>query len=306
MNKSEIEARLQTIQKFYNLDKLLEHGTENEDVAKYYRKSDFFYKHVHSGGGSNIHMALSDDGLFHKEDFKKQAMYIANFLKPGARVLEVGACRLSNSRYLAERFPDVEFVALDIPNRNFLKNKVPKNIQLIEGDYHDLSQFEDESFDIIFGVETICYSSNKQLVVDQAFKKLKPGGVFIDFDVFEPLKKNLMTDFEKRVSDIALAGMRVTGEDQSIQDFNDYLKKSGFQKIEIENLTQKIMPNLKRLAKISKLYFTHPLLLKILNFTIAEDARINGISGYLMDLTFDGERIHGYYRITAKKPNNLH
>lgn len=279
---------------------------KNEDVAKYYRKSDFFYKHVHSGGGSNIHMALSDDGLFHKEDFKKQAMYIANFLKPGARVLEVGAGRLSNSRYLAERFPDVEFVALDIPNRNFLKNKVPKNIQLVEGDYHDLSQFEDESFDIIFGVETICYSSNKQLVVDQAFKKLKPGGVFIDFDVFEPLKKNLMTDFEKRVSDIALAGMRVTGEDQSIQDFNDYLKKSGFQKIEIENLTQKIMPNLKRLAKISKLYFTHPLLLKILNFTIAEDARINGISGYLMDLTFDGERIHGYYRITAKKPNNLH
>ena len=301
MNKSEIEARLQTIQKFYNLDKLLEHGTENEDVAKYYRKSDFFYKHVHSSGGSNIHMALSDDGLFHKEDFKKQAAYIANFLKPGARVLEVGAGRLSNSRYLAERFPDIEFVALDIPNRNFLKNKVPKNIQLVEGNYHDLNQFEDESFDIIFGVETICYSSNKQLVVDQAFKKLKPSGVFIDFDVFEPLKKNLMTDFEKRVSNIALAGMRVTGEDQSIKDFNYYLKKYGFQKIEIENLTQKIMPNLKRLAKISKLYFTHPLLLKILNFTIAEDARINGISGYLMNLTFDGERIHGYYRITAKK-----
>lgn len=303
MNKSEIEARLQTIQKFYNLDELLEHGTENEDVAKYYRKSDFFYKHVHSGGGSNIHMALSDDGLFHKEDFKKQAMYIAKFLKPGVRVLEVGAGRLSNSRYLAERFPNVEFVALDIPNRNFLKNKVPKNLHLVEGDYHDLSQFEDKSFDVIFGVETICYSSNKQLVVDQAFKKLKPGGIFIDFDVFEPLRKNLMTDFEKRVSDIALAGMRVTGEDQSIQDFNDYLKKSGFQKIEIENFTQKIMPNLKRLAKISKLYFTHPLLLKILNFTIAEDARINGISGYLMDLTFDGERIHGYYRITAKKTN---
>ena len=304
MNKSEIEARLQTIQKFYNIDKLLEHGTENEDVAKYYRKSDFFYKNVHSGGGSNIHMALSDDGLFHKEDFKKQAMYIANFLKPGARVLEVGAGRLSNSRYLAERFPDVEFVALDIPNRNFLKNKVPKNIQLIEGDYHNLDQLEDASFDVVFGVETICYSSNKQLVVDQAFKKLKPSGVFIDFDVFEPLKKNLMTDFEKRVSNITLAGMRVTGEDQSIQDFNYYLKKSGFQKIEIENLTQKIMPNLKRLAKISKLYFTHPLLLRILNFTIAEDARINGISGYLMDLTFDGERIHGYYRITAKKPND--
>lgn len=304
MNNPEIESQLKTIAKFYDLDALLQHDTANQDVAKYYQKSDFFYNLVHSGGGKNIHMALSDDGVFHREDFRKQAEYVASFIKPGSKVLEVGAGMLSNSRYLAERFSDVEFVALDIPNRNFLKNKVPKNIQLVEGDYHDLSQFEDESFDIIFGVETICYSSNKQIVVDQAFKKLKPGGVFIDFDVFEPLRKNLMTDFEKRVSDITLAGMRVTGEDQSIQDFNDYLKKSGFQKIEIENLTQKIMPNLKRLAKISKLYFTHPLLLKILNFTIAEDARINGISGYLMDLTFDGERIHGYYRITAKKPNN--
>ena len=304
MNKSEIEARLQTIQKFYNIDKLLEHGTENEDVAKYYRKSDFFYKHVHSGGGSNIHMALSDDGLFHKEDFKKQTMYIANFLKPGARVLEVGAGRLSNSRYLAERFPDVEFVALDIPNRNFLKNKVPKNIQLIEGDYHNLDQLEDASFDVVFGVETICYSRNKKLVVEQMTKKLKPGGIFVVFDVYEPIKRSEMTDFEKRASSVALAGMRVTDQDQCVLDLVEYLKQAGMQNIEVSNLTQKIMPNLKRLAKISKLYFTHPLLLRILNFTIAEDARINGISGYLINLTFDGERIHGYYRITAKKPND--
>ena len=97
-------------------------------------------------------MALSDDGVFHREDFRKQAEYVASFIKPGSRVLEVGAGMLSNSRYLAERFPDVEFVALDIPNRNFLKNKVPKNLHLFEGDYHNLSQFEDESFDIIFGV----------------------------------------------------------------------------------------------------------------------------------------------------------
>ena len=175
MNNPEIESRLETIAKFYDLDALLQHDTANQDVAKYYQKSDFFYNLVHSGGGKNIHMALSDDGVFHREDFRKQAEYVASFIKPGSKVLEVGAGMLSNSRYLAERFSDVEFVALDIPNRNFLKNKVPKNIQLVEGDYHDLSQFEDESFDIIFGVETICYSSNKQIVVDQAFKKLKPG-----------------------------------------------------------------------------------------------------------------------------------
>ena len=75
-------------------------------------------------------MALSDDGVFHREDFRKQAEYVASFSKPGSRILEVGAGMLSNSRYLAERFPENQFTALDIPNRNFLKNKVPKKSSL--------------------------------------------------------------------------------------------------------------------------------------------------------------------------------
>lgn len=64
MNNPEIESRLKTIAKFYDLNALLQHDTANQDVAKYYRKSDFFYNLVHSGGGKNIHMALSDDGVF--------------------------------------------------------------------------------------------------------------------------------------------------------------------------------------------------------------------------------------------------
>lgn len=97
-------------------------------------------------------------------------------------------------------------------------------------------------------------------------KKLKPGGIFVVFDVYEPIRHNEMTDFEKRASSITLAGMRVTDQDQCVLDLVEYLKQAGMQNIEASNLTQKIMPNLKRLAKISKLYFTHPLLLKNLKF----------------------------------------
>lgn len=300
-NESEIKQRLAFIKKYYDLDALLAHGTEQQDVAKYYRKSDFFYNLVHSGGGSNIHMAISNGSTFDREDFKKQADYVAKFIKDGYKILEVGAGRVSNSKRLANLFPKAHFTALDIPNRNFLKNKVPKNITLIEGDYHNLDNLEDNSFDVVFGVETICYSRNKQQVIKQMMKKLKPGGVFIVFDVFEPKPKSKMSEFEKTVSSIALAGMRVTNLDHYIGDYKQYLKNAGAEDIEVKDLTENIKPSLKRLAKFSRLYFTHPLLVKSLKIFLAEDANINSIAGFLMDLTFDGKNIHVYHRITAKK-----
>lgn len=266
MNKPELDQeaklnqRLSIIKKYYDLDALLAHGTKQQDIAKYYRKSDFFYNHVHSGGGGNIHMAISSDHTFNRADFVRQAEYVAKFIKSGNKVLEVGA-----------------------------------------GHYHDLKNLEDNSFDVIFGVETICYSQNKQLVVSEIMKKLKPGGTFITFDVFEPKPRSEMSDFEKRISSITLAGMRVTDLDQYIGDFKKYLKESGAKDIEITDLTENIMPNLKRLAKISRLYYTHPLLLRVLKTVLAEDVTINSVTGFLMDLTFDGKNIHAYYRVTAKK-----
>lgn len=77
MNKPELDQeaklnqRLSVIKKYYDLDALLAHGTKQQDIAKYYRKSDFFYNHVHSGGGGNIHMAISSDHTFNRADFKK-------------------------------------------------------------------------------------------------------------------------------------------------------------------------------------------------------------------------------------------
>lgn len=48
MNKPELDQeaklnqRLSIIKKYYNLDALLAHDTKQQDIAKYYRKSDFF------------------------------------------------------------------------------------------------------------------------------------------------------------------------------------------------------------------------------------------------------------------------
>ena len=79
--ENEIEDRLSVIGTYYDLDTLLSDKTDNEAISRYYRKSDFFYNLLHSHGGYNIHMGLSDDAFFHKEDFEKQARFVGEFLK---------------------------------------------------------------------------------------------------------------------------------------------------------------------------------------------------------------------------------
>lgn len=123
---------------------------------------------------------------------------------------------------------------------------MPSNVSLVEGDYNDLSQFKTGCYDLVFAVETICHNVDKNNVIKQVSRIIKPGGLFIIFDIYEPLLKNKMTNFQRRVSSITLAGMRVTDKDQYIGDTKSYLSQNNFHKIEIKNLTRKIQPNLKK------------------------------------------------------------
>ena len=300
--EKEISDRLQLIGSYYDLNALLEDKTDQQAVARYYRKSDFFYNLIHSRGGHYIHMGLSDGVIFHKEDFEKQARFVGTFLTgTSMRVLEVGAGRLANTRLLAKLFPQHQFTALDLPNRNFLKNRVPANVTLVEGDYNDLSAFKDKPFDVVFGVETVCHAESKDRVIGEISKVLKPGGKLILFDVYEAKPQEEMSDFEKRVSAITLAAMRVTAKDQFIGNMTRYMDQHQFRDIDVTEMTQAIRPTLRNLDRVSCRYFAHPKLIKTLRKFISLDVTMNSIAGWLMLYTFNGQNIHRYCRIVATK-----
>lgn len=285
---------------YYDFEELLKEGTGAEAVAKYYRASDFFYRIVHAKGGGSIHMGLSEDGEFKKEDFLGQAKFIEERITGRKlRILEIGAGKVMNTKYLAKKFSDCQFVALDLPNRNFLKTRVPKNVKLVEGDYNDLSQFYTEKFDFVFGIETVCHAESKEKVVKEIAKVLRPGGELVLFDVYE--RKKEMSEFERKVSAITLAAMRVTDKGQYIGEMKKHLERNRFCDIEIADFTEKIRPSLRRLDRVSGYYFRHPKLLRILKKAIAEDATMNSIAGWLMLLTFGEGGVHEYCRVVAKR-----
>lgn len=297
----EIEDRLRVMGKYFDLDALLAKDKDNQAVGQYYRKSDFFYNLVHNRGGKAIHMGISEDGFYHKDDYLGQARFVGTLLdRPSMNILEVGAGRLFNTRYLAGEFPGCHFTAVDLPNRNFLKNRVPSNVELREGDFNDLSIFPENSFDVVFGVEAICHAESKEHVFKEIHRVLKPGGRLVVFDGYEPKPHEEMTEFERYVAAIVWAAMCATPKDFYIGDIRKYLEAS-FSDVQITDITRKIRPTLRRLDRICGYYFMHPRLIRFSKKIFPADANMNSIAGWLMLLTIDGENMHQYCRIVAVK-----
>ena len=303
LQEMELSERLKIMGKYYDLEKILEGKVNNEVVEKYYRYTEFFYNRLYSGGVGSMHIGLSDDGIFKKEDFFKPAQYVGGLINnTSMRVLEVGAGQLINTKYLAKHFPQNQFTALDLPNRGFLKKRVPKNVTLREGDYNDLSIFPENSFDIVFGVETICYSASKKHVMAEIFRVLKPGGKIVIIDAYNARPLSEMNDLEYKVAYLVWTTTRVYSKDMYIGDMGRYLEELHYEDIEVTDLTEKARPTLRRLDRISCYYFMHPRFMKFLRRFLPDEVTMNLICGWLMLWSADSQTIHNYSRLVATKP----
>ena len=248
LQELEISERIHIMETYYDLNALLEDRIDNQSIATYYKRSDFFYNLIHSRGGHSIHMAISDDGFFKKSDFSQQAKFVGEFITDSSmKILEIGAGKLYNTKFLAKSFPDNQFAAMDLPNRNFLKSRAPKNVSLKEGDFNDLSIFPENSFDIVFGVETVCHAESKKHVLGEIYKVLKPGGKIILFDGYDARPQDEMSDIERRASRLTWAAMRVPFNDIYVGDMRRYFDELQFKDVSFTDLSEKIRPTLRRL-----------------------------------------------------------
>ena len=110
--------------------------------------------------------------------------YIHRFLKPGDRVLEIGAGTGRYSVALAAEGYRVSAVELVESNLNVLKERAGglKNIEAYRGDALDLSRFRDGAFDVtlLFGPMYHLYDeADRHKALDEALRVTKPGGTLL-------------------------------------------------------------------------------------------------------------------------------
>lgn len=144
-----------------------------------------------------------DDTRTHDESLINHTKEVLRYLdiKPGNRVLDAGCGSGGSSRYIVENY-GVETIGVMLsPTLLAAANELSKNtcnnhlLSFYQKDYTD-SGFDDESFDRIFSIESVCQEPNKEKFISEACRMLRKNGKLVVADFY--LLRNDLDEKELR------------------------------------------------------------------------------------------------------------
>ena len=264
--------------KFIDLEKLIA-GEKNslDQIRSYFKINHWAYKHYHSQDGF-MHFRISMNGTFTDEDIYHQPDVVAEYIKDGDFVLELGCGQGANIQYLAQSFQESSFVGVDlIPLK---KDKMPQNVTIYEQDYSSIPQLADNSVDVCYAFETIVHNTDKEKIYREVYRVLKPGGVMIIYDY--ALASRFETYDPKIQMAIALASKGgAAAMMESLEELNNHYTNCGLEIEKITDYTTNILPDLKHLERKARRAMVHPWLWKIEKALLPEQFVTNIILGWL-------------------------
>lgn len=201
-------------------------------------------------GGDNIHLGLfldPDEPLGVATERANARLAEAADLRPGETVLET-ACGIGGAaRYLARRV-GVRVVATNISEgqlelgRERARNEgVAGLVHFEPADFQELP-FEDASFDCYWCQDSWLYAADKDAVVTEAFRVLKPGGrlVVSDFVSRRPMDPELERDL--------LAAVGTPGF-WAREAYATALTRAGFTDVRLEDWSEHAVPSWERVLR---------------------------------------------------------
>lgn len=285
-NQIDLKQKLEIIRKVFNIEDILNIKIDNEYIRKYYKINKIPYSLFHTKTDF-VHMGISRDGIYKEDDLYEAAKVVEKYIKKtngACKILELATGRGANSVYLAEKFPKVKFYGIDLSKGQldyaFKKAKTVKNYYPDFGDFHDLSKFKSETFDIIFIIEALCYSVDKNKVLSEVYRILKKGGVFIVIDGYSNKKTEQMTPDEKIALRLVEVGMALE-KFEFYPDFIDKTRKNNFKIDFEEDASLFVIPNMDRFERKSAKFFKFPKIAKIAAKLFPKEFSYNTLFGYL-------------------------
>lgn len=152
----------------------------------------------------------------------------------GKRALEICGGFGMLAAGLAEQFPLSQVIGLDLyeaqsPEIERKKNLFP-GLSYVSGDAFDLSRFDDESFDLVFGQAALHHLSHDlKGICEEVLRVLKPGGRLVF--IFEPVGHNL---FVAAVRAVNMARHELGDESNLYISQFKYMREIGFSYCEVQ------------------------------------------------------------------------
>lgn len=176
-------------------------------------------------------------------------------LSPGSRVLDAGFGEGVVAIYLALNFgykvTGIDIMKENIPVAERRALRSGTHIDFIAGDYSH-TNFPDNYFDGIYTVETLVHTSNLEKTLAEFMRILKPGGVLVNFEYF--LEDKLSNGEEKIWHSIYQGGAMMDAFNKfRIGSAIQFWKDTGFQNINVQDITSHVIPFIRKLRNLAKL-----------------------------------------------------
>jgi ubiquinone/menaquinone biosynthesis C-methylase UbiE len=299
----ELQDKLAKIKKTFNVKNALSIKPTTRTIAKYYHINKFAYSLFHNKKGF-VHMGISRHGKYREADLLEQIILIEKYISKikGKKILELGAGKGANSIYLARKYPNIQFDAIDLPNGQFnvIKSNTVSNFSPKEGDYHNLQIYPNDYFDLVFVIEALCHSDDKEKVFSEVKRVLKKNGIFAIFDGYLGKTRSSLTKDQLLACQLTEKGMQI-GDFEYYPNVKQKLLKAGFKDVCEEDVSLLIMPTLKRFEKEANILFSMPrLLAQIILAIFPHEFTNNALSGYLMPTLIRSE-VAKYMVLIIKK-----
>ncbi len=301
-----LTRRLQKLDRVFKIGALRAARLGPHEVISYYEECSPAYRKHHSSEGA-MHLALSQGSRFHPQGFRGQLERIAGAWASEAPrgVLELGFGQGFNLAHLAGMYPDVQFAGIDLtPAHHALATQRferagLKNVAVTQGNFQQLP-YADANFDQVFAIEAFCYASDMRQAFAEIARVLRPGGTCTLFDGYLLRRPKSFSPDEALAAELVARGVAL----ESFQVVDDVLAaagRAGLQDRGVTSFDAEIMPNLRRLERLTGAVIRFPWLGRRALARRSPMRGRNVLTGYLMHSTVSlGLTV--YREIVLRKP----
>ena len=214
-----------------------------KDIVDYYKANEFAY----SMWGRNMHYGYWDKGIRTQRQASlrfNQVMAAKARITEKDRILDAGCGVGGACIYLAKTFGchatgiTICTRQVEMARKNAQREGVSHLTEFYEMDYMKTT-FPDKTFDLVWGLESICYADSKQALIDEAFRVTNDHGRLIIADGFA--SRESYTGKDAWQMQRWLDGWIVNSLDTPA-NFLKFAEQAGYRRYEYEDVTQKVIP----------------------------------------------------------------
>lgn len=235
-----------------------------QDIANYYTFSKLDYQlYNFSRKNISMHYGLWDETTKnHKQALLNENKILADIahITDKDSVIDFGCGYGMSAIWLAlNRDCKITGITIGLDQVEFARKLakqygVSSQTQFRVADFHK-TPFPDQSFSVVFAIESVSHSETKLTVLKEAYRILKPNGRLVIADGFFAKDPKSLTETEATIAKKCFEGVHVPPVALKT-DFENWITEAGFKNVQFFDKTKNILPTGKKVNTIGR--FVYP------------------------------------------------